>query len=482
MPANTKGDLCKGRLNETLNPQTVKYQTPAPKSSQDQSNTVPLERALLGCALEHPQLRDQIKQQDLRGCFSLSDHRNIYGAIADLYGKGIEPTPELVADRSGVQYEYVTGLMYQGAVHANFTAYVRRVRELSRERLFLRLHEELGNAAIGDRSRILEQMMESTQDLADGDLQRIFHSWPEFLNAPPLEFAIDGFLQEGGSTLIAALPAQSKTLVMLAMAKALLGGERLFNYFRVLRPSKKVLYLVPESTIAPFWARIKLFRLEQYIQSGQLLVHTLSAKDRVALTDPRLLSAVQGADLFLDTVARFMTGGEDIEDARQLAESLFGLLRAGARTITAAHHSPKAFEHQDYMTLENMVRGSGDLGAAVCGAWGLRQIDAGKNRVYVKNLKPRDFEPCEPFILQGRNSLNELGCFEMTEPPMFAGELKDHLPRNKGGRPQIEGRNEKREQVLELKAEGMSEREIAVKTGIKPTSVHRLIHSQALQN
>ena len=129
-----------------------------------------------------------------------------------------------------------------------------------------------------------------------------------------------------------------------------------------------------------------------------------------------------------------------------------------------------------------MVRGSGDLGAAICTAWGLRQIDAVKNRVYIQNLKPRDFLPCQPFILQGRPAIDERGCFDMTEPPGFAGALSDHLPRNKGGRPQMEGRDQKRDKVLELKAGGMSERDIAIKVGVSSSMVHRLIHSQPLQN
>jgi hypothetical protein len=87
---------------------------------------------------------------------------------------------------------------------------------------------------------------------------------------------------------------------------------------------------VPESSIGPFWARIKLFRLEEYIRNDRLLVRTLSSPEQVSLKDPRLLKAAEGADVFLDTAVRFMDGSEnDVENARPFAETLFQL-RGGA--------------------------------------------------------------------------------------------------------------------------------------------------------
>lgn len=181
---------------------------------------------------------------------------------------------------------------------------------------------------------------------------------------------------------------------------------------------------------------------------------------------------VAGNDIVIDTVARFMSGKEDIEDARELAESLFGLLRAGARTITAAHHSQKAFATAQHMSLENMVRGSGDLGASICTAWGLRQVDPVKNSVYVQNLKPRDFQPCEAFVIQGRPSIDATGGFEMTHPPGFAGELSDHLDR-KGGKPETPGKEQKNADIKRLQAEGLSCEQIAAKIGVSKGTVSK---------
>jgi AAA domain/CHC2 zinc finger len=293
---------------------------------------------------------------------------------------------------------------------------------------------------------------------APDDWKLPFHTREEIENAPPLKFAIDGFLQDDGVTLIGALPGHGKTLCMLAMVRALLEGTKLFTKFQA-RVSSRVLYLIPEAGLAPFVHRLKLFRLMEYV-GDRFLFQTLSSKDPLSITDPRLLKAAEGADVFLDTAIRFMEGDEnDASEHRAFAQSLFDLQRAGAQTITGAHHSPKAFARDNCMTLENVLRGSGDIGAMVCTAWGLKQIDPVNNSIYVANVKPRDFEPCEPFIICGRPSLDETGYFEMTDPPGFAGELADHS--NKGGRPEREDKGEKMAEAWRLKAEGKSLQQIA---------------------
>lgn len=170
---------------------------------------------------------------------------------------------------------------------------------------------------------------------------------------------------------------------------------------------------------------------------------------------------------------RFMNGSEnDVEYARAFADTLFRLLRAGARSIFGAHHSPKGFEGQEVMVLENIVRGSGDLGAMVCAVWGLRQIDAERNRIYVQNVKPRDFQPCAPFVIEGRPHLDNTGHFKMLEPPGTAEELKIYL-RNKGGRPSMSDKDAKIEQALALRAEGKSLRDIGKILGVSHTQVDR---------
>jgi hypothetical protein len=90
-------------------------------------------------------------------------------------------------------------------------------------------------------------------------------------------------------TLIGGLAGHRKTLLMLAMAKALLEESPLFGYdlFSVSRPAQRVLYLIPESSLGPFRSRLELFRLLEHVRGDRLLVSTLSTRNPVSLSDPR---------------------------------------------------------------------------------------------------------------------------------------------------------------------------------------------------
>jgi hypothetical protein len=304
------------------------------------------------------------------------------------------------------------------------------------------------------------------------DWRELFHTYEETINAPPITFAIEGFLQEQGITIIGGLAGHGKTLVMLAMAQTLLEGGKLFTKFRATGQAERVLYLIPECALSPFAARLKTFHLEKYVEK-QLFYRTLSKDEiQLSLLDPRLLKAAEGAHVFLDTAIRFMEGDENGNaEQRVFAATLFKLIHAGARTVTGAHHSPKSFSKDSFMDLQNVLRGAGDIGAMLTCCWGLRQIDSEQNKIYVQNVKPRDFQACEPFIIQGRPSLDQTGYFEMTDPPGFAGQLSEHAEQ-KGGRPKL-SKNcpDKVAEAWRMKIAGASLREIASKLGVGKSTV-----------
>jgi hypothetical protein len=443
----------------------------------DVDRAVSLERAVLGSLLEAPELwRDAagLNADD----FLLEYDRKIYCAIADLHEHS--STADVVSVHAQLGESVPAGaiaVLLEGCVPENFRSYVRQFRESTRDKRFHEQYAQLGEAKTAE-DRLVWLDLIRRGITVEGDAQNwrdIFHTAEEFENAPPHRFAINGFLQEAGITVIGGLSGHGKTLIMLAMTKALLEHLPLFGYeaFSIPGPAQRVLYLVPESSIGPFWARIKLFRLEEYIRNDRLLVRTLSSREQVSLKDPRLLKAAEGADVFLDTAVRFMDGSEnDVENARPFADTLFRLLAAGARSITGAHHSPKGFESQDYMTLENILRGSGDIGAMLSTAWGVRQIDPARNQLYIQNIKPRDFEACQPFIVEGRPHLDTNGQFRMIAEPGEAGELSDRLPRrNKGGRPAVPDKNDKVSQAVELRSRGLSIRQIATKIEVPKSTV-----------
>jgi hypothetical protein len=329
-----------------------------------------------------------------------------------------------------------------------------------------------------DLRRVLFERMEKTPlwtPEADVEWRNLFHSYEDIVNAKPATFAIDGFLPADGITMIGALSGHGKTLTMLAMVRALLEGGKLFHHFAVNRQSDRVLYLIPECGLPPFVHRLKLFHLADYVRDGRLFVRTLSAEGKLLLNDPQLLEAAKGADIFLDTAVRFMEGDENSAgEQRDFAELLFDLQRAGARTITGAHHSPKSFSKDNFISLDNVLRGSGDIGAMLACCWGLAQVDPVSNQVFVQNVKARDFSPCDPFILEGRPSIDETGFFELIEPPGFAGSYADAKP-SKGGRPEMPNKDDKQAEAIRLHAEGKSYRKIGETLGISRGSVENLI-------
>ncbi len=90
----------------------------------------------------------------------------------------------------------------------------------------------------------------------------------------------------------------------------------------------------------------------------------------------------------------------------------------------------------------------------LCTCWGVRQVDATRNQLYVENVKPRDFQPCGTFILEGRPHLDKTGQFKMLQEPGKAEELRSYL-RQKGGRPSVTDKREKVAQAVELRASGV---------------------------
>jgi hypothetical protein len=454
------------------------------KASYDAEGPVRLGRAILDCLLVQPTL-----WKDASGLgtdkFVLPLHSKVFSAIKRLNDSGQCADIVSVCASLGEEVDPAdVSALVDSAVPENFRAYIHQLNVALRDRQFHLLREQLGKTETVEGQReVVSQMQDVLATTGSDDNWRsIFHTWEECECARPLNFRINGFLQEAGITVVGGLSGHGKTLLMLGGVKALLEGTPLFGYerFTVPCPAARVLYLIPESSLGPFWSRVQLFRLGDYVRNDRLLIRTLSCPEQVPLADPRLLKAAEGADVFLDTAVRFMDGSEnEVESARPFADTLFRLLNSGARSICGAHHSPKSFEGQDYMTLENILRGSGDLGAMLCTCWGVRQIDAGRNQLYVQNVKPRDFEPCEPFILEGRPHLDMNGQFKMLQEPGEAGELRSHL-RQKGGRPAVVAKDDKVSRAVELRNSGASLREISRALGVSKSSVDRWLFDHDL--
>ena len=220
----------------------------------------------------------------------------------------------------------------------------------------------------------------------------LFHSKEEALNAPPVTFLIKDFLQREGVTAIAAPVRERKSLIALNIAYALVTGERLFDYFEVVHKPKRVLYLCPEVSLGPFTDRVKKIGLIDYV--GDRFFYRTMSSDHLELSDDNFREALRGSVVILDTAIRFLTGDENSsKDVRSFADSIFSLLKNGAEAVILLHHSPK--DSGDTMTLENAMRGSGDMGAFLACCWGTKLQDPSdpyKSPSFLSNLKQRDFE------------------------------------------------------------------------------------------
>src|SRR5258708_17677768 len=221
----------------------------------------------------------------------------------------------------------------------------------------------------------------------------LFHTKEEALNAPPVTFLIKDFLQREGVTAIAAPVRERKSLIALNIVHALVTGEKLFDYFEVVRRPFYVLYLCPEVSLGPFTDRVRKIGLLDYV-GDRLFYRTMSADGHLKLSDPDLQNVLPGSVVILDTAIRFLEGDENSSaDVRAFADTIFSLLKTGAEAVILLHHSPK--DSGDSMTLENAMRGSGDMGAFLACCWGTKLQDPAdpyKSPSFLSNLKQRDFE------------------------------------------------------------------------------------------
>lgn len=222
----------------------------------------------------------------------------------------------------------------------------------------------------------------------------LFHSQHEMESAPPAAFLIEGFLQQDAITALAAPVGQRKSLISLNVAHALCTGEPLFDYFKVTTRPSRVLYLCPEMGLRSFNERVRKIGLLPYI-GKTFYCRTMSAEGTLALgglpTD-----ALTGAAVIIDTAVRYLKGDENSsEHMRVFAEEVFRLMRDGAASVLLLHHSAKGTKESSELTLENCMRGSGELGAFVSSCWATRlqnPAEPYQSASYLVNVKQRDFE------------------------------------------------------------------------------------------
>lgn len=323
------------------------------------------------------------------------------------------------------------------------------------------------------------------EDFVQPKWRECFETYEDFANAPELDWAIKGLVQEESMTMLAGLSGHGKSWVMMCAAFALAAGGKLFDNFECKQSPNGVLYLVPEVGRRAFWNRAKKLGIDQLVKDERILVRTLSMGPVIDLLDKRMLSAAKGRDVFLDTAVRFMSGEENKAEDNNLAESGFALLNAGARTWWGAHHAPKSFEKERSMTLEGMLRGTGDIGAMLSTCYGVRQLDKDSTLLHIECVKGRDLDELpRPFQVMGRPHVDKIGKFLMTKPQSECKSLREELDLiegKQGGQSMGRPVEKDYEEIRADRANGMSVRDIAKKHKMSESGVSKIFKKLADQ-
>ncbi len=425
------------------------------------------ERSVLGAILLDNHALNTVAEKLRPEDFFSDEHRRIYAQMIQL-GATLQAIDLVTLSdqlRRRGEIESAGGVAYLSQLVdgvprvSNVAQYAGIVREKAQQRAWVYAAEEIRQSALEGlessdviRDRVQQALSQIGGPGASSDWRTAFHSFTDFENATALTFAIDGFLQNDGATLIGGLSGHGKTLLLLSVTAALLAGKgtRLWDLFTVNETAERIVYLIPESAIRPFKHRLELFRLLEHVKAERLMVRTLSMGPAPSLSDPRILTAAKGAHVILDTAVRFAEGDENQagDNQRGLATDIFALLGAGARSVIGAHHSPKPFAKETVMRLESVLRGSGDIGAMVATAWGIKQLDAERNIIHIENVKPRDFQPCGPFQIIGRPHIDQGGDFVIHKKPGECGALvEEQQPSRDEGGASLESRLERARRI-----------------------------------
>lgn len=255
------------------------------------------------------------------------------------------------------------------------------------------------------------------------DWRRHYHTFEAMNEAPPPVFLIDQFLQFESITAIAAPVGQRKSIIALNVAHSLCTREPLFGAFRANPDAvpSRVLYLCPEMGLTSFSDRTRKIGLMPYV-GKTLFVRTMSPvnpsdeiQDELTLDDLQP-EEVLNAVVIIDTAVRFIKGDENSsEHMRVFARSVFRLTKLKAAAVVVLFHSPKGTKEASELSLENALRGSGELGAFVTCCWATRLQDADNeyaSRSYLRNVKQRDFES-KPFEVVGTEGVNDCRMYKV---------------------------------------------------------------------
>jgi hypothetical protein len=290
------------------------------------------------------------------------------------------------------------------------------------------MYHEILYRSIEDRQALAAQLLKqaksgtATPTAEVKNWREVFHTGNE-LDTTPSRVFIKGILEEG-ITFIGAHSGAGKTWLGLSISHALTTGELLFGFYPVIERTN-VLYLVPEMGSSRFRARMVKMHVPM---DDRFYCHTVR-DGAIDLDAPVLLRAIAEtkAIVVLDTAIRFQSGDEQssTQQSQGLGRKMFDLIRAGAPAVICMHHRSKDLK-DSAPTLQNTLRGTGDFGAMADCVWCVEHSTKSRSPEYEQEsktltrltltcVKPRDMEPADPFMIQGRPHIDQKGDFAMLD-------------------------------------------------------------------
>jgi hypothetical protein len=366
--------------------------------------------------------------------FSLRENRLIFGAMAVIAERQAPIDTITLMDtlNSRAELSDAGGVAYLSKLAdgiprvSNVAHYAEIVASCASRRRIIRFADNLYEAGFDDSQPIgdlllqasaqISQAREQAQLTAARSWREKFHSVGELADGDTI-FLIDRILPEG-ITFLGALSGVGKTWLALSMSRALTKGGKFLGVWDVPEQSN-VLYLCPEMSAKTFKNRCRRFGI-----SERFHCQTIADGAPLDLADPLLSAAVRELKpvVFLDTAIRFSNAEDENSAAenQELARSIFSLLYDGARAVVCLHHRAKDTARADEMTLENTLRGTGDLGAVAAAVYGIRYEPFAGSAAYLKEsrklvrleircVKARDFVPVDDFRVQLDPHIDTIG-------------------------------------------------------------------------
>jgi hypothetical protein len=378
------------------------------------------ERAVLGAILLNETVLTAVIEAGL-SCehFSVDLHFRIFSHMLALRDRCHPVDLVMLVDSLKIEGEdaaYVASLADGMPKVSNVEHYVRIVKEKAVLRELIQTTENIQQHAFASADSaevIVRNGIETLSTIATNagsamNWRDRFHT-PAELSDSEADFLIDGILPPG-VTFIGARSGTGKTWFALSMARALSTGNKFLGQFSVTE-SIGCLYLCPEVSAQSFKRRLRRFDITE-----RFFCQTIQDGPPLDLQDSALVAAIRKLKpvIFLDTAIRF-AGAKDenssAENAAGLGRAIFRLIHLGARAVVRLHHRAKETVRVEEMTLENVLRGTGDLGAVADSVWGLQYDRESRGaeylresqslvRLHVKCVKSRDSKPIPDFRVQ----------------------------------------------------------------------------------